>query len=165
MRKIEKLSQTETKTSKPKRKKPLSQIRPNLTRTSNVASTSKTQNMGVLATRRGQSGGLGRERQAAPLDAQQHEVLRAHEVRHAHRDVVSGDWKSFSYSSQSSKKRRLTRNARKEDARLTRDTRKENTRLTRDTRKEDTRLTRRLPMRVMTQRYVVCGRELVCFMI
>lgn len=97
--KIEKLLQTESKTSKVKGKKKvevLSQIVPNSshsTRTSNVASTSKTH------TSRGEElRGLGREWHAsasqqgeyvgvrvglAPLEAQQRETLQVSEVRHA----------------------------------------------------------------------------------
>lgn len=99
MCKIEKLLQTQRMTSKVKGKKKVevsSQIRPNTTRTSNVASTSKTQNIGVLATRRRELRGLGREWRPsqqgeyvgvgvglAPPEVQQREALQVYEVRHA----------------------------------------------------------------------------------
>ena len=110
MYKIEKLLQTEPKTLKGKGKKKvevLPQIRPDLTRVSNVVSTSKTQNMGVSATSRGEElCGLGRKWQAsqqgeyvkaggglALLEVQQREALQVYEVHRAHCEVVSSDTK------------------------------------------------------------------------
>ena len=108
MCKIEKLSQTEPKTSKVKRKKKvevLSQTRPNSKRTSNIASISKRQNMG-LATHRGELRSLRHEPPAsqqgeyvgvrvglAPLEAQQREALQVYEVCHAQCEVVSSNVK------------------------------------------------------------------------
>ena len=111
MCKIEKLLQTKSKTSKVKHKKKdevLSQNRPNSTRTSNVVSTSTTQNMRVLATSREEElHGLGCESRApqqgeyvgvrvgpALLEARQREEARVYEVRHAQsREVVSSEAK------------------------------------------------------------------------
>lgn len=113
--KIEKLSQTEQKTRKVKRKKEVevpSHISTNSTRPSDDAGTPK--DMRVLATRRRVLHGLGREWrpgtsqqgeyvgvgvELAPLEeqvaqqAQQHEDPRVHKVRHTHCEVVSGDAK------------------------------------------------------------------------
>ena len=89
MCKIEKVSQTEPKAMKVKCKKKIeviSQIRPNSTRTSNVAHTLKTQNMGELAARRGELHGLARVK--VRLGAQQHGGTQVYEVRHVRSCLV-----------------------------------------------------------------------------
>ncbi len=95
--KIEKLSQTEPKTWKAKGKKKVEVLSP-----SNVASTSKTQNMGVLATRRQGLRGLGREWQAsqgeymrvrvghAPLEAQEVNQERKQGGQEANKECEQG---------------------------------------------------------------------------
>lgn len=92
MRKIRKLSQTKPKVKRKKMVEMPSQIRPRSTKTSNVASTSKTQNMGERASQ-AREGEYVRVRVGlSPLEAQQREALRVCEVRHTLcSEVVSGD--------------------------------------------------------------------------
>jgi hypothetical protein len=91
---MEKIAKTERKTKR--RKKVEVQSRRNSTRTSNVTSTSKTQNAGVLATHTGDSEQgecVGVRVGLPPPEARQGEARQAYEVHHAHCKVVSSNAK------------------------------------------------------------------------